>query len=755
MGFKRWWYNSPSVMEKVKNKGENKKKKKAVAVEEKAVKTKKQKQKGKFDYFLVETDEDVKQLCKNLEKAEAFSFDFETTTEDPLKNLEITEECKIVGTSFSWKPGFASYIPINHDNHDNNFEISILQRFKPYFEDTKKIKIAHNVKFEAHWLKKANINLKMPVFDPMLGANLLKLFYDNIGLKELIEQIFGYKMITYEEITGYVDEPTGEYFKSGKNKGQPKTKRRQRTFNEVEIDERCLEYTCGDSDWALRLYPIIKKQLEENGLYDLCVNLDIPLALTLVNMERVGWHVDTKYIKYLSSLAETKLIECELNIKKELSRQLRMEEEEIDKLIIPVGKDHKPLNLNSNQHISWILYDQLGMPVIKKTKKGSPSTDAEAIEKLSIKYPQIALFNRFLEYKKYETLKNTFVDGYGLCVRENNRIHSTIDQVFVRTSRFNSRNPNLQNIPTRKDPLGIKNMFVAPEGHLFVFLDYSQIELRIFAWYSDDPNMKDAFKKNQDIHSRTAWEMFELNKEWEDEEGNKQKPIKVEEVKNKAPGHRFMAKTVNFGIIYGMMEKSLANDLWKRTDDDAIRKAKGILNRYNKQYPGLSIYQRKQVGLAKKFGYVTTMFNRMRLIPDIESTDFYKKSFAERTAYNTPIQGSASEIIKSAMVRINKELPDVKMIMQIHDELVFEIPVEEVIEKTRKIKEIMETPIDGFDIPIIAEANIAQRAGEEKEFIISKRKAAVKVNKNDLESDNEHHKLFIEKLNQGGIKIVT
>lgn len=704
-----------------------------------------------FNYSLIETKQDIKDLCGILKETKIYGFDFETTTEDPLEELEITDKNKIVGVSFAWDVGDACYIPIAHDGYENNFDLKVMQKFKPFFEDRKKVKVAYNVKFETHWLKKLMINLMMPVFDPMLGINMLKLIYQNIGLKDVVEQVFGYQMITYDEITGFTEEPTGEFHKSGKNKGKEKFVTRQKKFNEVEVDDNCLIYTCGDSDWALRLVPIVTEQLKEAGVYNLCTELDIPLALALVNMERTGWHTDPSYVKYLASVAETKLIEGELKIKKEIAKQLRIEENALNEMLIPVGKNPKPLNLNSGQHLGWILFNQLKMPILKRTKGGKPSTDAEVLNKLQTRFSNIPLFDYILEYKKYETLQNTFVNGYGSKIRSNNRLHSTIDQVFVRTGRFSSSEPNLQNIPARNDPLGVKNIFVAPDGRLFVFIDYSQIELRIFAWYSGDPNMRDAFMRGQDIHSRTAWQMFELGNHWTDENGVMQDPITVEEVADKASYQRFLAKSINFGIIYGKMEKSLANDLWKKTDDESIRRAKGLLNRYHAQYPNLETYQKEQIGLARANGYVTTMFNRMRLIPDIDSHYFNKRGFAERTAYNTPIQGSASEIIKMAMVKIDQSLP-VDMVMQIHDELVFEIPVEELVQRIRQIKQIMEMKIDGFDIPLIADCKVAQKAGQKKGILLDG-SGAVKFSEKELES--EDHKIFIQKLKQGGVKIVA
>ena len=587
----------------------------------------------------------LEDLKAKLDTVERFGFDFETTSANP---LSLVEPQITVGISFSTAIGVAFYLPIHHDSYGANWDESVLQEFRPYFEHPTKLKVAFNANFEAHWLRKVGITLTMPIFDPMLAINQLKLLYSEIGLKAVVEQVFGYKMITYDEITGFVITETDEFYKSGDKKGKPKMDRRQRKFNEVPMDARALEYTCADSDWALQLVDPVTEQLKQAGLYELVTEIDIPLMLALVDMELNGWHTDRTQFDKFRALAEAKLAELEPQIKAEISKQLRIPFDAHNELVVPVGKTHKPFNINSSDHLCWLLFDQLKLPVINRSKKTKePSADADTFEKLEKKI-KIPLFRLILDYKKYTKLLSTYVEGYSQFLTEADRLHSTIDQVFVRTGRFSSSKPNLQNCPkAQNDPLGIRNIFMAPaadhaitgEDTVFILCDYSQIELRIFAWYSRDPNMLDAFAKGQDIHSRTAWQMFELGKTFLMPDGTPHEAITVEQVKEVAKVFRDMSKSINFGIIYGMQAQGLANDIWNNDDAEHIRKAQGLLNRYYIQYPGVIAYQKEQIGFARRHGYSVTMFGRQRPLPEINNHNPFKRSGAERQAMNTPIQG--------------------------------------------------------------------------------------------------------------------
>lgn len=703
------------------------------------------------NYYYINRNEPEKlhELLNILDSADRFAFDFETTSADPLSR---TEEQRIVGISFSWVKDTACYLPIGHDTYGANWVIEVLQHFKPIFEDPKKLKIAYNAKFECHWLKKVGINLSLPIFDPMLGINLMKQLYPDIGLKTVVEQVFGYQMLTYEEITGYVSTWTGEYFKSGKNKGQKKYANRQRKFNEVPVDDRCLEYTCADSDWALQLADIVAKQLRDEGLYELCTEIDIPLMPCLVDLELNGWHVDPERFKQLKKQAEKKLEEVRTAIMVEIRKQLRLPVD--DDIIVPTGKVHKPFNINSTAHLRWLLYDQLQLPVLNSTDTGQPSTNAETLEKLSTRV-DIPLFSLVMEYKVYSKILSTYLVGYASHIRENNRIHSSIDQVFVSTGRFASKEPNLQNAPRAdNDPMGVRSCFVAPtaelalcgEDSLYLFCDYSQIELRVFAWYAQEPAMLDAFYKGQDLHGRTAWEMYELGKTQFELDGVMHDPIDVGEVKSVAPIYRTYAKSINFGIIYGLTAPGLANDLWKDTSDEAVRKGQGLLNRYLQTYSRVTEQQRAFIADARRNGYTQTMFGRRRVLPDINSHIRFKRQLAERQACNAPVQGSASEIIKLAMIRLHQQAPPwLKMVMQIHDELVFEVPASKILQGVEIVQRIMQIPVPGFDVPIVAEADLGVVWGQ----TVGIQDGTVKIKEPDK------HQELVRRLELGGVKIVT
>lgn len=704
-------------------------------------------------YFISKNEpEKLQELIEILHSVERFAFDFETTTADP---LSMKEQQAIVGISFSWKKGTACYLPIGHKTYGANWKPEVLVKFKDLFEGDK-LKIAHNAKFETHWLKKMGINLTMPIFDPLLGVNLMREKYPELGLKPLVDQVFNYSMLTYEEITGTVQEWTGEYYKSGAKKGQKKYTTRQRTFDEVPVDARCLEYTCADSDWALQLTDVVMEDLKKEGLYELCTALDIPLMLCLVDLELNGFHTDPERFQDLKQVAERKIKELDDAIMAEIRLQLRLPDDGSE-IIVPVGKKPKPFNLNSSDHLGWLLFDQLQLPIINRTDSGKPATNAETLEKLEKKV-NIPLFKLIMELKKYQKLMSTYLEGnngsgYIPHIRESNRIHSTIDQVFVRTGRFSSSSPNLQNVPrANNDVLGIRSCFIAPpeeralagEDTLYLFCDYSQIELRVFAWYAQEPAMLDAFHRGQDLHGRTAWEMYNLGREPFEIDGILHDPIEVHEVSSKAPVYRQYAKAINFGIIYGLTAQGLANDLWLDTSDEAIRKGQALLTRYLSTYTQVETQQKKFIAEARRNGYAQTMFGRRRVLPDITAHNKFKRSLAERQAMNAPVQGSASEIIKMSMVRIHQQAPPwLKMIMQIHDELVFEVPARRIIEGAQIVKSLMEVPIAGFDVPIVAEPEIALRWGQGFELV----DGAVKI------KNPENHEEFIRRAELGGVII--
>lgn len=685
---------------------------------------------GKHYYLLHNGDMNALTELKNkISATHMFSFDFESNTSNP---IDPDPNAKIVGVSFSWAPMQACYLPIAHKNYNHNWDVKVLQEFKPFFEGSQ-LKVSHNVKFERHWLRKHGIRMALPAFDPMLALNLMKKRYTKIGLKPAVKEILNHNMFTFEEVVHF----------DGNTK---------RTFDEIPVDAKCLEYTCADSAEAWLLVEPLTQQLKEDGLYDLFMELDVPLACALVDIEQNGWYVDQKRLKELGVIAEERITTLEKVIMQEIRNQLRLTGD--TPIIVPKGKQHKELNLNSSTHLSWVLYDQLQLPILGKTDTGKPKVDADILEKLRTKF-DIPLFNMILEYKKYQKINSTYVRGYGAHIRENGRIHTTLDMVFVRTGRFSSSSPNLQNCPrSDNDPIGIRNIFVAPDKRnslsgkdsLYLFADYAQIELKIFAWYSGDPKMREAFFTGQDIHSRTAWEMFELGKPFE-MDGQRYPPITVDEVTKKAKIFRQYAKAINFGIIYGLSSKGLAEDLWKNSDDNHVRRAQGLLKRYFERYRHIIPYQTQTIATARNLGYTETMLGRIRPIPEINSRQYGTRGYGERMALNTPIQGSASEIIKLAMVEIwkNKQ-QDLDVLMQIHDEIVSETTAESLIQNARYVKSAMEIKIDGFDIPITAECDVGYRWGEKRGITFTESGIQVVVKETDEE--------LIRRLEMAGAEII-
>ena len=646
----------------------------------------------------------VEKFKKELSECKIFGFDFETSTQNA---NTWDENDATAGISFSFKPSEAYYLPIGHTNFGFNWdEPSLMQYLKPFFECTKRLKVAFNIKYERHWLKRSGINLSLPAFDPMLAINLLKKEYPHLGLKPNVQKIFNYSMLTFDEVV---------YYDGNKS----------RIFNDLDIDDNVINYACADSDWALKLVPVLQKQLEEVGMLELFNEIDVPLSFVLVDIEQNGWFVDVPYMKKLTAVAEKEIIKLEKSIFIEIKKQLRIPED--SQIIAPVGKTPKPFNINSTQHLSWLLFDMLKMPIIERTDKGSPAVNTATLQKLGKRF-DIPIFNELLKYKKYKKILSTYLIGYRKHVRPNSRIHTTLDMVFVRTGRFSSSDPNLQNVSRAdNDPLGVRNMFLAPdhkyslsgEDSILIFSDYSQIELRIFAWYSGDPKMREAFLNGQDIHSRTAWEMYKLGEPYQIN-GEVFPGIAVEEVPKKAKIYRQYAKAINFGIIFGLGARGLAEDLWQKTDNDSLRMAQGLLDKYHQQYRAIRGYQEKVISKVRSLGYAETMFGRQRLNSDIQSREYGKRGYGERQALNTPIQGSASEIIKMAMVEIWKNRPKgLEMIMQIHDEIVCESPVSSLAENLKYIHKTMELDINGFDIPIIAECQIGLRWGDKKDIVFT------------------------------------
>lgn len=766
-----------------------------------------------------------------------YAFDFEANTDDPLNDRDILD---VAGISFSILPGEAIYLPINHWGYGGNWGIEVLEKFRGLFESKQHLKIPFNMSYENQVLHLLGYDLKLPIFDPFLALNLLKTTpkasAGQLGLKVNVKEKFNYEMITFDEITK--KRIIDGYDKNG----AAKYKEINVKFNELMPDPRVLEYTGADSDWALQLADLTIPALKEQGLYELCTEVDIPLQKCLDRMAFVGWHMDLELVEELKVKCQQMIDKYELAVLDDIKRQMRFPAEQPllgpkywhespigwrqdleaakknkrivvedcltdtdaavyantiirDQAIngeifgytykvnakkkqttfsVRVWDEKAFFNLGSWQQLAELWYDVLKLP--PADPKNPRGTDEEIVGKLKKRNP-LPMFESIIEWRGYAKIMSTYLIGYSSRAHpETHRVHTTLDQVYVRTGRFASGNPNLQNAPRAdNDSIGVRNTFVAPnifyiyvpgdwnpmEPSVYIHCDYSQIELRVFAHYSKDPNMTDAFMKGQDVHSRTAWQMYRLGEQWvHPKTGEVRAALTVEQVPDFAKDIRNYAKTINFGIIYGRQAKALAEQL-------GISEQEGqkLLKLYYETYPGVQSYMQDMIAFARMHGYSETMFGRRRYIPEIMESNKWKRAEAERQAINTPVQGSAAEIIKLAMIRIDQftngdwddlgtdmvdiirartrmytERPNwMKLTMQIHDELIAEVPISKAIEGAWLMKNIMELPIEGFDVPIVAEADIAYRWAQKQglDFNEDGSGAAVKVKVQYKKEDGE------------------
>lgn len=587
-------------------------------------------------YKTAVTEEEIKQVVKELKDEAVLSFDTETDGADPLK-------ANLVGISLSAKPGIAWYIPANVEGAED--DQTVLELLKPLLENEKSLKVAQNFKFDQLVLAGAGTEVKGPVFDTMVAAYLVdanqKLSMDALAVKYL-----NYRPVPIQELIG----------KRGKS---------QKTMDQLPYNE-ISDYACEDADITLQLYHVLKEKLEEDELTDIAENLEFPLIRVLGKMEQYGIKLD---VEMLNEFA------------KELKKDLMELEEQI------FEKTGTEFNLNSPQQLGDVLFNKMEIPAGKKTKTGQYSTSEDVLTKLAATYEVPALV---LDYRSTSKLLSTYVDALPkLADEETGRIHTDFNQTVAATGRLSSSNPNLQNIPIRtKRGREIRKAFIPDQGYKLLAADYSQVELRVIASVSEDENMIEAFKKGEDIHARTAKEIFGLDS--------------LDDV---TPDHRRKAKEVNFGIPYGVSAYGLASRLGISNNE-----GKEMIDQYFERFPGVKKYIDETVADAKEKGYVSTLMGRRRYIPDINSRNWNVRGFAERTAINMPIQGTAADIIKKAMIDIQNLFEDKgyqsRMLLQVHDELIFEIAEDEVDSLPDKIKELMEHAFK-LDVPLDVEMGIA------------------------------------------------
>ena len=595
----------------------------------------------KLDYQAVTTEAQFAALLDKLSRADAIGIDTETTSLDAMN-------AALVGISIAFQAGEAVYIPVGHSLTAVPEQLDlqdVLGCLKPHLENPALKKIGQNLKYDQHVFANYGIALNGIAGDSMLASYIIESHLGH-GLDELSERWLGLETITYESLCG----------KGAKQIG----------FADVAI-EQATEYAAQDADFALRLEAHLRAQMDAKQL-EMYEKMELPVAQVLFEMERNGVQIDRAELARQSA---------------ELGAELMKLEQEA------YAAAGQPFNLNSPKQLQEILFDKMGIPTkgLKKTAKGGISTNEAVLEQLAPDYPlpKIILQNRSLA-----KLKSTYTDKLPEMISpKDGRVHTTYAQAVAITGRLASNNPNLQNIPIRTaEGRRVRRAFTAPQGSVIVSADYSQIELRIMAHLSGDKTLIAAFQNGEDVHRRTAAEVFGIAPE------------------NVSPEQRRYAKTINFGLIYGMGQYGLAKSL----GIDNIS-AKNFIDRYFARYPGVAEYMQRTKEQAAAQGYVETLFGRRLYLPDIHNKNANARAGAERAAINAPMQGTASDLIKRAMIDVSRWLVSddlkSKLIMQVHDELVLEVPEAELDLVKEKLPQIMAKVDDGMlKVPLVAEVGV-------------------------------------------------
>ncbi|HHR0577509.1 TPA: DNA polymerase I [Neisseria meningitidis] len=596
----------------------------------------------KLDYQAVTTEAQFAALLDKLSRADTIGIDTETTSLDAMN-------ASLVGISIAFQAGEAVYIPVGHSLTAAPEQLDlqdVLGRLKPHLENPTLKKIGQNLKYDQHVFANYDIALNGIAGDAMLASYIIESHLGH-GLDELSERWLGLETITYESLCG----------KGAKQIG----------FADVAIGQ-ATEYAAQDADFALRLEAHLRAQMDEKQL-EMYEKMELPVAQVLFEMERNGVQIDRAELARQSA---------------ELGAELMKLEQQA------YAAAGQPFNLNSPKQLQEILFDKMGIPTkgLKKTAKGGISTNEAVLEQLAPDYPlpKIILQNRSLA-----KLKSTYTDKLPEMISpKDGRVHTTYAQAVAITGRLASNNPNLQNIPIRTaEGRRVRRAFTAPQGSVIVSADYSQIELRIMAHLSGDKTLIAAFQNGEDVHRRTAAEVFGIAPE------------------NVSSEQRRYAKTINFGLIYGMGQYGLAKSL----GIDNIS-AKNFIDRYFARYPGVAEYMQRTKEQAAAQGYVETLFGRRLYLPDIRNKNANARAGAERAAINAPMQGTASDLIKRAMIDVRNWLSDgigSKLVMQVHDELVLEVVETELDFVKEKLPQIM-AKVDGglLDVPLVAEVGVGE-----------------------------------------------
>ncbi len=574
-----------------------------------------------------------------LEAAPLTALDTETDSLDGM-------QARIVGISFAVEPGKAAYIPLRHEGPDAPEQLSldaVLARLKPWLEDASKKKLGQNIKYDCHVFMNHGIAVAGYAHDTMLQSYVLEA-HKTHGLSALAERHLGRSGINYEDLCG---------------KGA-----HQIPFAQVDV-ARATEYSGEDSEMCVQLSELLLPQIQaEAGLNFVYEQIELPTSAALARVERTGVLIDASRLQAQSH---------------ELAQRLVALEQQAYEIA------GQPFNMGSPKQIGEILFNKLGLPVVKKTATGAPSTDEEVLDKLAQDYPLPA---KILEYRGLAKLKSTYTDKLPLMINPaTGRVHTTYAQAVTVTGRLSSNEPNLQNIPIRTaEGRKVREAFIAPPGHCIVSADYSQIELRIMAHISEDPGLLRAFQEGQDVHRATASEVF---------------GVPLDEVTSE---QRRYAKTINFGLIYGMGAFGLAQSLGIEQ-----KAAKDYIDRYFTRFAGVKRYMDETKSRAAELGYVETLFGRRIYLPEIKGGNGPRRAGAERQSINAPMQGTAADLIKLAMVAVQNELDArglaTRIIMQVHDELVFEVPATELDWIKTEVPRLM-AGVAQLKVPLLAEVGV-------------------------------------------------
>ncbi|WP_341667183.1 DNA polymerase I [Alcaligenes sp. SDU_A2] len=592
---------------------------------------------AELDYQTVTTEQQLQSLVQLLNKAELTALDTETTSLDPLL-------AQLVGISVAVRTGQAFYVPVAHRATHELEQLDkavVLDALRPWLENAKAAKVLHNAKYDSHVFANAGVALRGIREDTMLQAYVLQ-SHKRVNMEELALQWLGIKGMSYEDICG----------KGAKQIG----------FDEVDI-ATASRYACEDADYTLRLHECLRPKVAEHDGLERIYLLEVQASDVLTIVERNGVKVDVQALHQQSHELGQKMLELE-------------------------GKAHElagqPFNMNSPKQVGEILFGKLGIPVVRKTASGAPSTDEDVLTRLAQDYPLPAVL---LEYRGLAKLKSTYTDKLPKMVNaQTGRVHTRYAQAAVVTGRLASSDPNLQNIPVRTaEGRRVRTAFVSEQGKV-VSADYSQIELRVMAHVSGDKNLQQVFEQGGDVHRATAAEIF---------------GVQAEQVTS---DQRRAAKAINFGLIYGMGEFGLASNLGITRDA-----ARAYIDRYFARYPGVADYMTRIKALAHEQGFVETVFGRRLWLPEIKGAKGPRMAGAERAAINAPMQGTSADLIKMAMVAVQNWIQEkglkTQMVMQVHDELVFDVPPDELELLREQLPGLM-CHVAELAVPLVAEVGV-------------------------------------------------